>query len=253
MRRYFYDGQLQVGTGVSLQGDLFHHIFDVCRLQVGQHFELIIPQGRAYLVVVETVEKKRGQVRVQEERAIPQLREPHIHVYLSFPKVPTFELIVEKSVELGVSSITPFLSDFSHVRTRQQFPEMKIPRWQKIILQATQQSGRGDLMQIESVRTLSEILSEVPVMENSLNVIAYEGDTPTSLKKFLQTNHIEGLKRINLFVGSEGGFSEKEVETFKRLDLPPVTLGDQVLRVETACLTLVASLKYEFDLLESVK
>ena len=250
MRRYFYEGQLSSGQSLSLQGDLFHHVFDVCRLQVGQHFELLCPNGFAYLVKVEEILKKQALVTVLEERKIAEIGLPHIHLYLSFPKVATFESIVEKSVEMGVISITPILSDFSYVRTVGQFPTPKIPRWQKIVLQATQQSGRGDLLKIQPVQTLEQSLSCLKNMDDCLNLVAYEGEAPFSLKTYLRKNSDRSLKRINVFVGSEGGFSDAEVQTFKDLDLPPVTLVDQVLRVETACLTLVASLKYEFDLLE---
>lgn len=251
MRRYFYEGPIQKDLALILEGEIFHHIFDVCRLQVGQRFELLNDCGSAFLVIVEKVEKKRAVVLVQEERAIPAIKEPHIYLYMSFPKVPTFEAVVEKAVEMGVKAIIPFLSDFSFVRTQGQFPTPKIPRWQKIILQATQQSGRGDLLKIEKVQTLAEILPLVTSMERTLNVIAYEGESPLSLKEFIKQKKKSPFQRINVFVGSEGGFSDSEIKNFKNLDLPPVTLGDQVLRVETACLTLVASLKYEFDLLDA--
>lgn len=251
MRRYFYDDELQVGASLKIEGELFHHIFDVCRIQEGQHFELLNSRGKAYLVKAEKVEKKRAEISVREERLIPSLPKPHIYLYLSFPKVPTFELIVEKSVELGVHSIIPVLSDFSFVRTKAQFPSPKLPRWQKIILQATQQSGRGDLLKIEEPVLLRELLPALKPSPSAINVVAYEGKAPQSLKKYLQGISPSGIERINLFVGSEGGFSEGEIAAFQSLDFPPVTLGDQVLRVETACLTLVAALKYEFNLLES--
>lgn len=250
MRRYFYEGDIQTGTTLTLQGDLFHHIFDVCRLQPGQHFELLNNKGLAFLVAVESVGKKQAHVLVQEQRNIPSIKTPHIYLYVSFPKVPTFEMIVEKSVELGVTAIIPVLSDFSFVRTVNQFPAQKMTRWQKIILQATQQSGRGDLMRLEEPVLLDSILASINTTAETLNVIAYEGETPLALKTYLvEQKQKRTVQRINLFVGSEGGFSDSEIVKFKNLDLPPVTLGEQVLRVETACLTLVASLKYEFDLL----
>ena len=249
MRRYFYPDLLHTEAQFTLQGELFHHIFDVCRLQVGQHFELLNSTGVAYLVRVLEVGKKTAQVVVCEERKIPSLKEPHIHLYLSFPKVSTFEAIVEKSVEMGVKSITPLLSDFSSVRTKAQFPSPKLPRWQKIILQATQQSGRGDLMLLNDVQTLNDSFkAQDQKSEDTLTIVAYEGHAALTFKEYLTRRKSAHLKNLGVYVGSEGGFSEQEIQRFMALDLPPVTLGDQVLRVETACLTLVSSLKYEFDL-----
>lgn len=254
MRRYYYNEKMSQGQNLVIQGDLFHHIFEVCRLQPGQHFELLNEQGKAFLALVNQVSKKSATITLCEERVLPVLKEPLVYLYLSFPKVSTFEAVVEKSVEMGVKTIIPFLSDFSHFRTVQQFPSEKMFRWKKIILQATQQSGRSDLMTIEEVKTLSDLINQIDRSSSQvLNIISYEGEAPVTLKEHIskiRSAHQGGTKinRVNLFVGSEGGFSEKEVETFKKLDLIPVTLGDQILRVETACMTLVASIKYEFDI-----
>ncbi len=249
MRRYFYSETLNTGESLSLTGDLFHHIFDVCRVQMGQHFELLNSTGQAYLVSVESIGKKSAQVMVREERIIPKIKEPHLHLCLSFPKVSTFEFIIEKSVELGVKSITPFLSDFSSIRTKAQFPSAKEARWQRIILQATQQSGRGDLMILNEVQAFDEILApQIQKKEEALTLVAYEGEASWTLKNYLHARKSPFLRDVYIFVGSEGGFSDREIKRFQSLDLSPVTLGDQVLRVETACLTLVSSLKYEFDI-----
>lgn len=264
MRRYFYPKALLNSEILTLEGELFHHIFEVCRMQVGQHFELLNSKGSAYLVKVESVGKRAAQVLVCEERTISNLKEPHIHLFLSFPKVSTFEAIIEKSVEMGVKSITPFLSDFSSVRSRSQFPAAKLPRWQKIILQATQQCGRGDLMELHEVQFLSEILNgdyfqkghegvgdrsaALKVAEGGLHIVAYEGEAQVTLKGQLMSQKKDLLKNIFVYIGSEGGFSDQEIQRFRQLDLPPVTLGEQVLRVETACMTLVSAIKYEFEI-----
>lgn len=263
MRRYFYSKPLSNETILTLEGELFHHIFEVCRMQVGQHFELLNSKGSAYLVKVESVGKRAAQVLVCEERVISRLKEPHIHLFLSFPKVSTFESIIEKSVEMGVKSITPFLSDFSSVRSRSQFPMTKLPRWQKIILQATQQCGRGDLMELNDVQILSEILNgdrfkkdcrggadgaAVKEAEDPLHIVAYEGEAQVTLKEQLISKKEGSLKNIFVYIGSEGGFSDQEIQRFRQLDLPPVTLGEQVLRVETACMALVSAIKYEFEI-----
>ena len=264
MRRYYYEGLILPQYDVLIEGDVFHHIFVVCRMQVGNSFELISNNGKAFFVEVVVVEKKRALVRVKEERLIPKLRMPLIDLYVSFPRISTFESIVEKSVEMGVNSIHPFLSEFSFIRTREHFPDNKVNRWHKIILQATQQSGRGDLMLIQEIKSLDICLQGIHE-EGQLNIFSYEGVTPLSLKEYLQSrcllnqnqtlekmNLNRKLSKINIFVGSEGGYSHREVELFKEKGIPPVTIGDQILRVETACMALVSCLKYEFDLYERV-
>lgn len=249
MRRYFIESTLNVGEEFEITGDLFHHIFDVCRQTVGEHFELTNSQQKAYLVEVIGVAKKSGTVVVKEERQIPQLQRPHIHIALSIPRYPTLEVILEKSVELGVKSVHPLFSDHSFVRTISNYPKQKEERWKKIIQGATQQSGRGDLMEFKAPVRLEDFLKSFNRTGSSAGLFAYEGVATRSIKSYLNSVNRVSVQDLWLFVGSEGGFSASEVEKFKQLDLEPVTLGEQVLRVETACVTLVSVLKYEFDLL----
>lgn len=266
MRRYFINEKLEINQIVTLQGELFHHIVEVCRLQERQHFEFLNESGKAYFSEIISISKKIAKVQILEVRSLPTLKTPLIYLFLSFPKVSTFESIVEKSVEMGVKAIVPFLSDYSFYKSLNQFPHEKLTRWKKIILQATQQSARSDLLQINEVQTLAKLLESFTLANtstNELNVIAYEGEAPMTLKSHLapyrsfqenNTSHSHTKsgsphpEKVNLFVGSEGGFSTQEIDQFKKLDLIPVTLGDQILRVETACMTLVSSIKYEFEL-----
>lgn len=251
MRRYFVDQKLNVGQEVQLDGDQFHHIFGVCRQQVGNHFELLNTAGKAFLVEVNSVQKKMATVKILEERQLPMPRKPFIHLILSMPKIATFETILEKAVELGVTSIQPVVSDFSFIKSLKSYPKEKLMRWQKIILQATQQSARGNLLVLNEPIELKQIIHASPWQEKqSLGLFAYEGQCEISFKTYLQNKKTEtsvGLENLWVLIGSEGGFSSEEVRQLRELDLQPVTLGDQVLRVETACLTIVSALKYEFD------
>ena len=90
---------------------------------------------------------------------------------------------------------------------------------------------------------------EINLKSSSLCLFAYEGEGGLPIQEYLQSvapSTKQEMSEIWLFIGSEGGFSTAEVEDFKRRGLQPVTLGPQVLRVETACLALVPILKYEF-------
>ena len=165
--------------------------------------------------------------------------------------------IVEKAVEMGVQSILPFCSDFSFIRKPANLPDGKLERWQKIVISATQQSGRGELMKIYKPIEWPDMLKFINPSPTNWCLFAYEGDSVFGVKEHLK-NSQEALKKNNgslpenlwIIVGSEGGFSQNEVSEMQQLGLNPVTLGSQVLRVETACMTLVSVLKYEFGLLK---
>lgn len=251
MRRYWIPRECKQGDLVRLSGDVLHHVRDVCRMHQGSRFEVLL-DGRAYLVEIISEAKSESQARVLEERVIPPRPRPDIVVVLSIPRFPVMEAVIEKAVELGVARLQPVFSDFSFIRTKDEVLEKKRPRWEKIVLSATQQSGRGDLMVIEPAINLRAALENFDRNSTSGGLFAYEGDGVLDAKEGLRRLHTCGTppqppSEINVFVGSEGGYSDKEVELFHQFGLLPVTLGAQVLRVETACVAIVSILKYDFD------
>jgi 16S rRNA (uracil1498-N3)-methyltransferase len=249
MRRYWIEAHQLRDSEVHFDGDIFHHIFDVCRQETGSHFEVIL-KGKAYLVEVTKLEKKRAVAKIVEERQIPSLPRPHVHVVLSIPRYQVMDSVVEKLVEMGIASVHPVFSEFSFVRTASSFPKQKLDRWQKIIVSATQQSGRGELMELHEPQDFKSLISKINRTSDQLCLFAYEGEADQNIRQFLKSGKTPGITDIWCIVGSEGGFSSTEVEEMRQLGFNPITLGSQVLRVETACLTLVSVLKYEFDLMK---
>ncbi|MBK7960356.1 MAG: 16S rRNA (uracil(1498)-N(3))-methyltransferase [Bdellovibrionales bacterium] len=273
MRRYWLSStdlvSSEIPSEVHFSGDLFHHIFEVCRQDLGSKFEVISPNARAYLVEVISRGKKHAVARTLESRVIAALPRPHLVLNLAISKFPVMDAVIEKAVEMGVHTIQPFYSDHSFLRQEGSISENKIDRWKKIIISATQQSGRGDLLTLAPAVHLKELLGQSTSASNtppsdqqtnpspiSLGLFCYEGMADGwSLKDELLAARAKAhaanrsIDHLRLFVGSEGGFSTEEVELFRLHDLRPVSLGSQVLRVETACITLVSVLKYEFDLM----
>lgn len=247
MRRYWIDPSNLNQSEVLFSGDVFHHIFDVCRQEKGSHFEVLTGDQKAYLVEIISMSKKSAVGKIIETREIPPLKRPYIHLALSVSRYQVMDAVVEKAVEMGVHAIHPFFSDFSFVRSF--LPPGKLERWEKIVVSATQQSGRGELMKIHQPVALKDLLGGINLDSPNLGLFAYEGESSLDVKSFLTQPRQTPPSDIWLFVGSEGGFSQTEVQTFIKKGLEPVTLGDQVLRVETACITLLAVLKYEFELM----
>ena len=255
MRRYWVEKDALVADTVRLHGDVLHHIRDVCRMRLGSRFEVIVEGGAAHLVEIVSETKHESLAKVIETRAIAPLPEPHLHLAISVPRFPVFEAVVEKSVELGIKEIHPFFSDFSFIRKQEDVFDKKRPRFEKIVQGATQQSGRGDLMPIAEPVSLHDLLSTFNRREGAQGLFAYEGDSGSRPETLGVREAMEGLRTGRklreawLFVGSEGGFSEKEVDLFRSFGHKPVTLGAQVLRVETACVALTSIIKYGLDLM----
>jgi 16S rRNA (uracil1498-N3)-methyltransferase len=252
MRRYWIEQKDLFQDQVNFSGEIYHHIFDVCRQEVGSKFEVLTEESKAYFVEVTQVSKKSAQAKILEERPIPPLKEPRIHIAISISRFPVMDAVIEKAVEMGVCSLQPFFSEYSFIRKGEKLSPNKLDRWEKIVRSATQQSGRGDLMKIRPALSLENLESIINRSPSTLGLFAYEGPSTLSIKEYLtlkKRENPDGIKDLWLIVGSEGGFSSKEVAHLTNLGLDPVTLGPQVLRVETACLTLVSALKYDFDLM----
>ena len=247
MRRYWIDGVSELQPEIEITKEEYHHIVDVCRQGVGSQFEVLTTTGYALLVEMTAVLRKSAVARVMSLRKIEEIKKPYIHLALSVPKLATFESVLEKSVELGVYKIWPFVSDYSFFKSKKNIMTDKAMRFQKIIKGATQQSARSSLMDLASVEDLETLIEVYQRTPHSQALFAYEGEGGRSLKSVLATME-STVEHIWLFVGSEGGFSLQEVEMLKKINLFPVSLGHQVLRVETACVTLLGVIKYELNL-----
>lgn len=257
MRRYWIEKNSIQNEIVTFKDDLFHHIFAVCRQEVGHHFEVLTEDSKAYLVEVITKEKKQAQAKIIETREIQKLPRPYIHIALAISRYNIMDSIVEKAVEMGVQSILPFCADFSFIKSPANLPVGKLERWQKIVVSATQQSGRGEQMKIYPPAKWSKMLEIINPSASNWCLFAYEGHGVLQIKSHLkacrqavESKNEHFPENLWIIVGSEGGFSKNEVLEMQQLGLHPVTLGSQVLRVETACMTLVSILKYEFGLLK---
>ncbi len=271
MRRYWVDDDLEIGVPFAVSGDLFKHVHTVCRQGIGSEFELLpalrstklskhglsdkpeAASKKAFLYHVKVIDIFRHTmvVDVLSKRSIPVLPKPHIHLALSLPKLKTLESVVEKIVELGVFSITPFYSDFSFFKSKDKIGE-KSQRLRKIVTSACQQSARAEELIIQPTQSLQQVL-ETSTKEfdfKTTRVLAFYEGRAQSLSSYMDKQNPDDSQINNLwvFIGSEGGFSELENKMFKDFGVPSLSLGEQVLRVETACVSIVSVLKYKYDL-----
>lgn len=251
MRRYWLEqesfSELDQSNEILISGDSFKHIVGVCRMAEGARFEVLGLGEKALLVELVDVAKKQARARRIEEREIPPLKKPYVNLVSSLPKFDVLENTLEKSVELGVKEFFVVDSDYAFVKSKNRDLDKKISRWQKIIKSATQQSGRSHLMPLHTGLDLKTFVEEKTKFNNTLHIFAYEGDSSSSLKEGLGAEN-QSIDEVFIYVGPEGGFSKNEVEFFAQKGIQALTLGDQVLRVETAAISLIAAVKFHFGL-----
>lgn len=249
LRRYWVESQNIIGDNVLLEGEVFHHIIDVCRQEIGSQFE-VISDGSAYFVKIIAVSKKGATAQILEKREIQKIPKPYVNLAICVPRFPVLESIIEKAVEMGVSEIQLLSSDFSFIKNAEKISENKWERWLKIIKSATQQCGRGDLMKLHSPISLKNWSQQLNQKPHSMCLFGYEGhESVVEIKSHLKKITTDKLDEAWILVGGEGGFSHQEVDALGQQGCQAVTLGAQVLRVETACIAMTSILKYELDLM----
>ncbi len=248
MRRYWIEPQNWNGNSLTIGGDSFHHIFKVCRTEEGERFEVLGGGNQVHLVQVLSVSKKEAQVNKISTRELAPLPLPELHLCLSVPRPQILPLILEKSVELGVHSVHLFYSDRSYFKANSG-AGLNWSKFNKVITQGLQQSGRSHKMALIEPVKLTEKLAEINRQAKVQCLFPFEGPSAVDLKEQILSIKKQSPDKVYFFVGSEGGFSESENRLMQEADIQPVSLGSQVLRVETACVVVTSILKYEFDLM----
>jgi 16S rRNA (uracil1498-N3)-methyltransferase len=151
---------------------------------------------------------------------------PEITLYMAVVKKDTFEWIVQKATELGVSRIVPILAERSEKKSLNQ------ERLVKIAIEASEQCGRGNVPVIEEIQTLSQVIGSAGEGRTFI-VFHTEGE-------YFKPTDISNIESVGVFIGPEGGWSPAELEMFHKNSLPVRCLGPQVLRAETAAVAALS-------------
>jgi len=221
----------------SISGPDYKHIVKVLRLKPGDEVILFDESGVEYIGNIIEIKTKEVTVLIEESRRVETESKLNITLLQGIPKRDKMDFIVEKATELGVKSIVPVITERSQVRYTE-----KIKRWQRIALGSLKQCGRIVPPEIHSVATFNEVIKYN--IEGCLKLILYE----KCEKKFRDSiyNNSQPPSNIVLFVGPEGGFSEKEVRLAEDKGFIPIGLGPRILRTETAAIVALSILQFVY-------
>lgn len=230
-RRRFFVSEVRRGSA-ELTGSDAEHLVRVLRVQAGQVFE-ICDNTDVYLAEVETARKAAVTFRCLEK--LPVIEPPVlIHLLPALFKFDHFEWLIEKTTELGVVSIQPFEA----VRTEKGLREAshkRLTRWQRIGVEASQQSRRVHLPEIDSAQRLSDVLSFEADCKLMLDE---ETGCPALLDCLPEQKKPEDA--VAILLGPEGGWTEEERAQVKAAGWQSCSLGPTILRAETAAIAAAA-------------
>lgn len=244
MRRFFVAPEAVQGDTVLFDGQLAHHMGKVLRLAAGQQVTVCTGDGAAYVVELEQFSKTAVSGRILERLEDQQETAVQVVLYQGMPKGDKLELIIQKCTELGVSAVIPVETSRSVARLDGGKAAKKAERWQKIALEASQQSKRVQAPTIGPYLQWKPFLQQLQ-QDDGLTVVFWEDEQTQGLRQLLEQLP-QTPQRVNLVVGPEGGLSAEEVAQLRQAGAVSASLGKRILRTETAAMVGVGLVLYQF-------
>lgn len=241
MSRFFVGKDAISGNTITITGDDVNHIRKVLRLRTGDSITVCDGDGKEYTAEIGQMEAqyvKAEVVETQENHTEPPVE---IVLFQGVPKSDKMDFIIQKTIELGISRIVPVLTERTVVKfDGRKDAENKRVRWQRISLEAAKQCNRGVVPTVDAPVRFEEALELSKSYD--IGLIPYEKERTNKLKGLLKAN---SDRRIAIFIGPEGGFTEHEIQKAQEYNVKPVTLGPRILRTETAGIAVLSILMYE--------
>lgn len=225
-----------------------NHIKRILRLTKGDKLILSGINNIIYEVEITRLSEDLVTTKVIDSFMSNRILKTNITLAQSILKSAKQDIIIQKATELGISSIIPLITKNTVVRLENEKDKsQKIQRWQKISYEASKQCQRPGIPQINSVLSLEELIK----MDTfDIKFVCVEKDAELTIKEFLSKSRPEMLDNSNILViiGPEGGWDEKEFSLFKANNITQVSLGNLILRAETAAITAISDVVYEYEL-----
>ncbi len=232
----------QWGGKPALTGDEAHHCCRVMRKQVGDTIAIFDGWGRQGEARIMSLSKSEVGLEILSSKDSDALK-PQIEIAVGVPKGKTFDLILQKAVEMGVSRIQPLMSEQGNVRFKESEGNAKREKWQRVVLEACKQCGQNYLPEVAVPLSLGNYLKELqPGFPKFVGAL-----TPGAQGFRTLLEEVSDPGRVVLLIGPEGDFSAHEYEQISAADFAPVNLGELVLRTETAVFLMVAAVRYQFQ------
>lgn len=218
---------------VTLTADEARHLREVLRLKAGDDVQVFDGEGREFRAVVSQARREFAELEIGDEIEPPKPESPlQLTLAVALLKGEKFDLVVQKGTELGINRFIPLITRYADIKLRDEADAAKrVTRWQRIALEAAKQCGRSVVPEVTLPVEFAHIIHQNPCLMFSER----EGQAlNTDLRMDL----------VTAVVGSEGGWSDEELDQARTAQIPVVTLGGRVLRAETAAITAAVLLQH---------
>jgi len=231
---HFYVNPENIIDGMfKIEGEQTHYVSTVRRFNAGDEIMIFDGLGKSYKGKILTANKSFIEGRIiSSSYKMPSFT---INLYTAIPKGERFEWLIEKAAEIGVVKIVPLITKRS---VQLGVSENKLARFEKISISASSQCGRNDIMKICEPQDFKSACKNAAGDKNFINILPWESQDekifiPNLFKKEAKFPLLAGA---NIFIGPEGGFEENEISFAKQAGIITVSLGENILRTETAAI-----------------
>ena len=246
MFNFFVDKEKRVGDCYYITDADYNHIANVLRMQKGDSF-LVSEDGVSNLCFIEAINSDSVVAKIIKENYQDTNLPIKIVLFQGLPKSDKMEFIIQKCVELGVDSIVPVEMSRCVVKIEEKKKKSKVSRWQAIAESAAKQSKRSlipEIKDIASYKNALKIAEELDVI-----LVPYENKDGMKATKEALSGIRNGMS-VGIFIGPEGGFDEKEIESAVSIGGKTISLGKRILRTESAPLAVCSAILYELGEME---
>lgn len=235
MQRYF--AKKQDGMNLLLNQEDIYHIKTVMRMKDNDKIEVVY-DGKLYLCYLKNV-KNNIQVQIIKEYNVEVKNIPELVIIIPFLKEQKMDLIFQKGTELGINKFIIIDTERSIVKLDVKKESSKVDRWSRICKEASEQSMRIDIPTIIIEREKGNLEKL-----DGLKLICSTSEKEKTIKKIMKNSN--KYDKINMMIGPEGGFSLEEEIYFEKKGFIKVSLGTQIMRVETVPIFLSSIIQYEY-------
>jgi 16S rRNA (uracil1498-N3)-methyltransferase len=247
MHRFYLPPNQSHGPTLVLTGAEAHHGLQVLRVRLGEQVLVLNGEGIEFHCQVQALTRDTIALKVTEKRTLPPISHK-ITLLQSLPKGKIIESIIQKATELGVFRLVPILSERVVVKLDDQEAARKQAKWQAIAIEALKQSGSPWLPKVEAPARPRDFLARNEKFDLPL-IASLEEGSHHARKWFSEFRNRErrSPESVCVWIGPEGDFSPEETKMIRAAGCLPITLGPQVLRVETASIYCLSVINYELS------
>lgn len=242
LHRFYIGEAINNKAAINIKSaDLVNQIRRVFRLKTNDQVILFDGSGSDYICRIENFGKDNIDFTIVESQKSRYVAKREVVLCSALVKKDTFEWIAEKATELGVTRIIPVLAERSEKKS------LNMERLQKIVTEASEQSGRGDIPKVSEVVSLQRAIDMIKTdFTDNVSMVAFHTEGESLLKSGIKSkiDDINNTSPIVALIGPEGGWSPDEIDLFHKENIPVISLGPQILRAETAAIVAISQLVF---------